>query len=78
MIVRFLIGLVLLELAVMGLVISCREVFDLQSAAYWQRQAWSAEFERETCDTKHKLLVKQIRKEGLYARLALGGQPWLQ
>jgi hypothetical protein len=77
-VIRFLAGLVLLELAVMGLVVSLSFTLDLWSAAYWQRQAIANQFEHEACQRKHNILVKQIKVEGLWKRLGMGGQPWLQ
>jgi len=77
-VIKVLVAIVLLEMAMIGLVISLRDVFDLQTAAYWQRQYYSEHFENDVCNRKHTTLIKQIKKEGLWTRLGMGGQPWLQ
>lgn len=76
-VIRFLVALCLFEAATMGLVISLAWTLDLWSAARWQRLYYAERFEGEVCERKHDQLVKQIRKEGLWARLGMSGQPWL-
>ena len=78
MIRNFLIALCLFEAATIGLVFSLRQVFDLHTDAYWQRQYYAEHFEARACGSKHQQLVKQIKKEGLWARMGMAGQPWLQ
>lgn len=46
-------------------------------AAYWWREAKVNEFERGDCQRRHAVLIKQIKKEGLWARLGMPGQPHL-
>lgn len=75
---RFLAGLVLLEAAVMGGVIAARDVFALDDALVYQREAAANRFYAEKCEKKHETLLRQVKREGLWRRLGLGAQPWLQ
>lgn len=55
-------------------------------AAVWTA-AWEADslryelqatqFELQGCQSKHFILIKQIKTEGLWKRLGMPGQPWL-
>lgn len=76
-IIRFLAGVVLFELAAMGVVVTLSSVLNLWDAAHWQREAAANYYEWQSCDKKHNILVKQIKNEGLWARLGMRGQPWL-
>ena len=51
---------------------------DLYQSAVWWRAAKANEAEWRACESKHNSLTRQIKKEGLWRRLGMPGQPWLQ
>jgi hypothetical protein len=73
-----LITVILFEIAVVGAI----GIVNLVVRAYDNVAIYSAaiEYERELrlCQNKHDILLKQIKVEGLWKRLGMGGQPWLQ
>ena len=78
MMLRFLAGVNLLLLAgLLGLRLFAETTDRVDAAAQW-RLAKTNEFEWTRCETKHRTLLRYIRKEGLWRRLGLDGQPWLQ
>lgn len=44
----------------------------------YRNLVYVADHERRVCAQKHDQLLRQIRREGLWRRLGMDGQPWLQ
>lgn len=75
---KFLAG-VLLALMIVALGMHIEgEINERRESAYWWREAHANEFEWQTCEKKRELMLKAIRKEGLWNRLGMSGRPELQ
>jgi hypothetical protein len=76
-IIRFLLILILAEIAMVGGALSVAGALNVWDAYKWRQEAIMANWERNECQTKHRILVESIRKEGLWRRMGMPGQPWL-
>ena len=78
MILRTLAAVLLLEgILIMGLDLTARAT-GLHDADRWWRAAQANELEWHTCVKKHETLKRQIKREGLWRRMGMDQQPWLQ
>jgi hypothetical protein len=75
--IRFLVAAILAEIAVAGAVLMLALSLNVYDAAYWRYEAIAAKHERAEIERRHKQLITQIHKEGLWRRLGMPGQPWL-
>ena len=75
--IRFWIGCLLAELAFVGAVVGLAVGLNVYDAAYWRTESQTARFDLAECQRRHAILIKQIKAEGLWKRLGMGGQPWL-
>lgn len=78
MILRLLATVNLLLLAGVLSTVLLTVVTGYTDAAHWWREAKANDLEWKACETKHTILKRAIRREGLWKRLGLPGQPWLQ
>lgn len=78
LVLRFLAGLNLCLLAVLLVTNAVGQTTNLTDAARYWREAGANAAEWQACEQKHSTLLKQIKKEGLWKRLGMGGQPWLR
>ncbi len=78
MIRGFLVDVLLVQLVLAGSLALLALVGEFHSGRYWYYEAVSLRQELGACQLKHTQLIKQIKREGLWTRLAMGGQPWLQ
>ena len=51
---------------------------ELQDAFVYRAETVDLTFRLEQCKTSHRGLLTTIKKENLWKRLGLEGQPWLQ
>ena len=58
--------------------VGLREATGLHDAFVYRAETVDLSHRLEVCETKQRALVTQIRKEGLWKRLGMEGQPWLR
>lgn len=76
--IRFFFGAILAEIVVAGALLSMAFAVNVYDAGARWHENVMLRHELKTCDLKHGQLIKQIRKEGLWNRLGMPGQPWLR
>ena len=75
---KFLAGLNLLLLAGLLALTLVRQGTELYDVAIYWRAMHANKMEWDNCEARHRILKKQIVKEGLWRRLGMPGQPWLK
>lgn len=75
---EFLIGLNLTLVAVLLFCVNLTWLTGLRDALVYRYESQDIQFQLERCERKHQGLLTAIKREGLWKRLGLAEQPWLQ
>ena len=58
--------------------VALKEATGLHDASVYRAETVDLSHQLGVCETKHRALLGSIRKEGLWKRLGMEGQPWLR
>lgn len=74
---RFLASILLLQLNILALGFMLAWGSGLMQAYNWRAEVVQYKYELNRRNQQHHMLLDAIRKEGLWKRLGLDGQPWM-